>query len=392
MQVNFPISSNLVKLSEALLKEGDEIRIIGGAVRNFLLKLPLSDIDIACKYQPEETLKILQSNNIKAIPTGIKYGTITAVINGQPFEITSLRADIENYGRHCQVDFIEDYKEDAKRRDFTINAMSIDFKGNLYDYFNGIKDLKDGLIRFIGDPSQRVSEDYLRILRLFRFYCFYGKKIDPASLGAALKDSSFLATISKERIRQELLKILQYQQLSRIVECLKIMQQVNEVVFFDQFSLEKLEDFSQFYQKNQKNLPFVTNYLMILAILIEKNSNLLKILTKNLVLTKKEQKYLKNYLKYRNLTIKSDKIDIFEAILDNDKLQVIEFLTINQAIDRNYNDFSVKINNLNKLTLPAFPIKGQDLINEGFSSSKIGIELKRRRKIWLESEVGNITL
>ena len=177
------ISPNLKVLSSKILKDGDELRLIGGLVRDYLADKKNTtakklDYDLACKFLPEETLKILKQHKIKALPTGIKHGTITALIGNEEYQITTLRKDVENFGRHAKVEFVDDFFEDAKRRDFTINAMSIDFNGQLYDYFDGLKDLKAGNVCFIGDAETRIGEDYLRILRFFRFNAKYGKNID----------------------------------------------------------------------------------------------------------------------------------------------------------------------------------------------------------------------
>lgn len=152
-------------------KAGAKLRLVGGSVRDGLLGLPVSDIDLAVDRAPQWVMDLLKTNHIKAIPTGIDHGTITAVIDKRPYQITTLRVDIKTFGRRAHVAFTDDWLQDALRRDFTINAIYADKNGQLFDPVGGIADLKNNRIRFIGNPSQRIKEDYLRILRFFPFFC-----------------------------------------------------------------------------------------------------------------------------------------------------------------------------------------------------------------------------
>ncbi len=193
----------------AALGEGNA-RFVGGPVRNALLEKPVSDIDIATPLKPDEVAKCLEAAGLKAVPTGIEHGTITAVANGKPFEITTLRRDIETDGRHAVVAFDGDWTEDAKRRDFTMNALYASADGEVFDSVGGVKDLKAQHVRFVGDPVTRIREDYLRILRLFRFHAWYGKgEIDSAALHAAASEKAGLQSLSGERVRKEMLRLLE---------------------------------------------------------------------------------------------------------------------------------------------------------------------------------------
>lgn len=183
------------------------VRFVGGAVRDALLGKKISDIDVATPLDPETVMEKL--SQFKVIPTGLKHGTITAVINHKIFEVTTLRHDVETFGRHARVEFHDDWQADAKRRDFTINALYLGADGTLYDYFGGRADLKTGTVRFIGDASSRIEEDGLRILRLFRFHAWFGAgEIDPEALQAVQKKLDMLGQLSAERVRQEILKTL----------------------------------------------------------------------------------------------------------------------------------------------------------------------------------------
>ena len=193
----------------AALSEG---RFVGGAVRNALSGWPVGEIDIAVPMPPEETLRRLEIAAIKAVPTGLEHGTITAIVNGHPFEITSLRRDVETDGRHATVVFTDDWEEDAARRDFTMNALYATVDGEIFDFHGGVQDLIAGRVRFVGDPRERIREDYLRILRLFRFHAWYGKgDMDPEALRAAADAKAGLARLSGERIAKEMLRLLECQ-------------------------------------------------------------------------------------------------------------------------------------------------------------------------------------
>jgi poly(A) polymerase len=208
------------RLLAALGAEQGLTRYVGGAVRDDLLGLPVSDIDLATRIPPDEVIRRLEKARIKAVPTGIDHGTITAVSDGQPFEITTLRRDVSTDGRRATVAFTDDWKEDAARRDFTINALSADpLTGELFDYFGGLADLEQRHIRFIGDPLQRIAEDHLRILRFFRFHArFDSGEADVAGLDACTARAKDLMALSRERIADELLKLLEVPEPSRTVE------------------------------------------------------------------------------------------------------------------------------------------------------------------------------
>jgi poly(A) polymerase len=196
--------------TRAVMQALGNARFVGGAVRNAMLGLAVVDIDIAVPVPPEETVKLLEAADIKAIPTGFDHGTITAIKNGKVFEITSLRRDVATDGRHAVVAYTSEWDEDAGRRDFTINALYAAADGEVFDYVGGLEDLIAGRVRFVGDPRARIREDYLRILRLFRFHAWYGKgEMDAEGLHAAAEGKSGLAQLSGERIAKELLRLLE---------------------------------------------------------------------------------------------------------------------------------------------------------------------------------------
>ncbi|KQM66839.1 CCA tRNA nucleotidyltransferase [Sphingomonas sp. Leaf16] len=199
----------LARLATALGADEGAARYVGGAVRDTLLGLPVADIDVATIHPPREVVRRLQAARIKAIPTGIAHGTITAVADGTVVEVTTLRRDVTTDGRHAEVAFTDDWQADAARRDFTMNALYADMGDHrLYDYFGGIADLRDGRVRFIGDPLRRIAEDHLRILRFFRFLARFGDAPDAQGLAACIARANDLMALSRERIADELLKLL----------------------------------------------------------------------------------------------------------------------------------------------------------------------------------------
>src|SRR3954449_6461279 len=189
--------------------DGEEARVVGGAVRNALLKLPMGEIDIATTALPSEVIRRAKAAGIKSVPTGIDHGTVTLVVDAQPFEITTLREDTETFGRKATVAFGRDWVRDAERRDFTINGLSVDADGVVHDHVGGLADIAARRVRFIGDAGQRIAEDYLRILRFFRIHAAYGAgEPDRAGYLACIGGRAGLSALSAERVRMEILKLV----------------------------------------------------------------------------------------------------------------------------------------------------------------------------------------
>lgn len=201
------ITPDVKMLGKIFREEGYEIRIVGGAVRDALLGKTPKDIDLATTATPQEMYQIGKKHNLRLVDTGSDHGTLTFVINNEPYEITTLRIDKETDGRHAEVEWTRDFKEDARRRDLTYNAMSVDMEGNLHDYFGGHEDLKSKKTRFVGNSHERIQEDYLRILRYFRFLARQnGRTSDPETLKSIATHAKGLSNISVERIWAELTK------------------------------------------------------------------------------------------------------------------------------------------------------------------------------------------
>jgi poly(A) polymerase len=197
------------RVLELLNGGGEEARVVGGAVRNALLDIPIVDIDVATTALPEEVVRRAKEAGIKSVPTGIEHGTVTLVVDGRPFEVTTLREDTETFGRKARVSFGRDWVGDARRRDFTINALSVGADGVVHDYVGGLDDIAARRVRFIGDPRARIEEDFLRILRFFRIHAAFGAgEVDREGYLACVNARAGLSTLSAERMRMEILKLL----------------------------------------------------------------------------------------------------------------------------------------------------------------------------------------
>ena len=203
------IAADTRAVLEALAAGGKPARLVGGCVRDALAGRKVTDIDIATPETPQRVIELLTAAGLKAVPTGIEHGTVTAVVRGRPFEVTTLRRDVTTDGRHAVVAFTDDWEEDASRRDFTMNALSADPDGLVHDFFDGAADLAAGRVRFVGEPQARIREDVLRILRFFRFHAHYGKGIpDVGGLAACRELAPLLPRLSAERVAIELFKLL----------------------------------------------------------------------------------------------------------------------------------------------------------------------------------------
>jgi poly(A) polymerase len=209
LNVPWLTSGPTARVLKLLNENGEEARVVGGAVRNALLGIPLGDVDIATTALPDEVIRRARAAGIKSVPTGIDHGTVTLVVDAQPFEVTTLREDTETFGRKAKVAFGRDWVGDAHRRDFTMNALSVGADGVVYDYVGGLDDIAARRVRFIGDADQRIAEDYLRILRFFRIHAAFGAgEVDRAGYLACIAGRVGLATLSAERMRMEMLKLL----------------------------------------------------------------------------------------------------------------------------------------------------------------------------------------
>lgn len=370
------------KLAIILGHEG--FRFVGGAVRDALFGIDRedTDVDIATLFTPEKVTSLMEHNGVKVIPTGLKFGTVTAVIDKKSFEITTLRHDVKTDGRHAEVAFHDSWEEDAKRRDFTLNALYANSKGDVFDYLDGFKDLKDGRIKFIGDAKTRIEEDALRILRYFRFYAHFGiMGLDQSDLEACINAKKSLNNLSVERILMELLKLLE---APNPIPSLLIME---ENGFLGEI-LPEAQNVSLI-----KNLVEVERIIVDpgplrrLSLLMPKRNKVLNEVAKRLKFSNVMTGEMKALL-YPDATIKSDMSDlaIKHALYHHQYSTFRDHLIINSAPDEAGGLHAV-LERAKDCEIPKFPVKGRDLIEKGFEQGQaMGNQLDRLEKIWLNSD------
>jgi len=368
-------------------EEIDSIRLVGGCVRDLILSKNILDFDFATKFPPEEVKLILDKNDIKNIPTGIKYGTVTALINNFSFEITTLRSDIDNNGRYPLVKFCKSYLDDAKRRDFTINALYLDYQGILYDFFNGIKDIESRTVRFIGNPNERIKEDFLRILRFFRFSVYYSMNIDESGFRACISNINQILYLSNDRIRNEWMKMLSCDNDKILLEVLLRLNQVNISHLLDINNLKI--DILRIALEASVVLNLKISNRLKFFILINDSANDFKKIFIKFNFSNDEKKYfdfLRNYSE-KNLPI-FDKSQLIELLLDFKKDHVRDLFFIYSL--KYINDYEIVEENIefiNNFVEKTFPVNGDDLIRLGYKPDKNFKEiLDKARRHWIKND------
>ena len=364
-----------------------EIRYVGGCVRKIILKEKVDDIDLATNLNPQQVCKALHNNNISFYETGIKHGTITAVIDDYRFEITSLREDIDTDGRHAEVKFSTDWKKDASRRDFTINSIYSDAEGNLFDPYNGKKDLENGVVKFIGNTEQRIKEDYLRIIRYLRFFLIYSNyKHDPQTLKEIKKNLDGIHNLSKERLLDELKKYIKSNLLTKLskdklsVELFEnIFPQIKKIKLFSNpntFAIAKMQE---------------ANFIFLLSLLIVDGSDNTEYFIYKFNISKKDQKRLKMVDKFYKEKITATSFsekNLNKLFYFNGKEAVIDILSHElfrlKKVDKRLLNF---INLFKSKVLPTMPVSAKILmekydIPEG---KTLGNKLKIAEEEWVNN-------
>lgn len=366
-------------------KKGATLRLVGGSVRDGLLGLPVNDIDFAVDRPPQWVMDLLQQNHVKAIPTGVDHGTVTAVIHKRPYQITTLRVDVKTFGRKAHVAFTEDWVQDALRRDFTINAIYADKNGHLFDPVQGLEDLASHRVRFIGQASNRIKEDYLRILRFFRFSARFGHEpYDAEGLEACAQYASHLPHLARERVTEEFLKTLE---LPSPLYALDAMKETGVLAYIlhpgtweDLKALVALE----------KTANLSPSALLRLATF---HPNLQEIKT-HLRLSKKQESTLSFFVKNHPLITKETfkhqaylwgKERTFELTL----LQTARRLATSQV---SLEKGGIFLKNLHQLfgpwIVPFFPLTGEDILAQGVKEGeKVGSLLKAVEGWWISQDL-----
>ena len=366
-------------------RDGEEVRVVGGAVRNSLLGAKVSDIDCATTAEPHTIMRWAQEAGIKAIPTGIDHGTVTLVIDGRPFELTTLRTDVETDGRHAEVAFGRDWGEDAHRRDFTMNAVYMDAEGRLYDPVGqGIKDARARHVRFIGDADRRIAEDYLRILRFFRFFSQYGGRLEEGDYQACIAAQASLSTLSAERIGAEMVKLLEGPFSLKALDAMHrggmltgLLACVPHLARFAR--LKQLA--AQLYLKPDLNL-------LMTALCVDVREDAER-LAKTLRLPNRNRDAMMRMAK----TVRSIKT-INEQVLEQlayahgkeAARDLVLLALVRRQIAPDLNELSMLLRDIALWSVPVFPLNGRDLIDKGMKPGpQIGNHLGQLEKAWVSS-------
>ena len=372
------------KLQEGHPNDKITARFVGGCVRKYLSNDEIDDIDIATTLSSEEIKERFNNTNFKVVDTGIKHGTITLVSQKHKLEITTLRKDVETDGRHAEVEYIDDWKLDSERRDFTINAIYLDINGKIFDPQMGTVDLKNNNVKFIGDPHKRIEEDYLRIIRFIRFKIMYDSKVEATTNNAIKQNLTGIKKISKERILVELLKILNLKSFINFNES-TYLKEIFNFIFPEFANLKRLDKLKKILNSSKINLN-----LLLAILLIDKDSNHEYFCHKYNV--SNDIKDDLNLLA-KNLNLLQNKKDFFTKDIEkhiylNDKSHLINLNILNFASNSEYSfkNFSEAMKNILKSKTHKFHIDGKYLMNKGMSEGVLlGKVLRKIEEEWIEN-------
>lgn len=357
----------LIKAADALRNAGFEVRVVGGAVRDLILGVTPKDYDLCTDATPDEMMEAAKAAGISVVPTGLQHGTVTFVVDTLPFEVTTLRIDTNTDGRHATVEFTRDFEQDAARRDLTFNAMSMDFEGNVYDYFGGIEDLQERRVRFVGDARTRVEEDYLRILRYFRFACRFDAQMDPETLAVFMDPAVHkgLFNISRERYWLEMSKLLAMPNCTKVLKVMHVTGILETIGLTDDHSGHIWADMADdacaaiaqfFVGEPNRALNFCQEWKMSAA---ERD----KIVWLSA-----------NY--WETLNKESIEDWLVHGVNRDWVVSLCSMEYVNDAYRKHAESYNP----------PAFPVRGQDLLDNGMKpSAMVGEKLKAMHSVWMQS-------
>ncbi|MGX9116027.1 CCA tRNA nucleotidyltransferase [Mesorhizobium sp. BHbsci] len=386
---------HLQRLLAALADGGEEARVAGGAVRNALIGQPVADVDIATTTVPDETIRRAEAVGFKAVPTGIEHGTITIVAGGKPFEVTTLRADIETDGRRAKVSFGRDWKADAERRDFTINALYAEADGTIVDLVGGVADIEARRLRFIGDPEARIREDYLRILRFFRFFAWYGDgRPDAEGLKACARLKEGLGQLSVERVWSELKKLLSAPDPSRALLWMRQASVLTRVLpETEKWGIDAIHALT----RAERDLGWTPDPLLRLEAIVPPDAARLKTLAERLRFSVSDAGRLRQWALTAPVEPKTTEAELAKRLYRGDHQGLVDRLRLSLASARGRavedNDALLEAGGFSRLLAfagkwkkPDFPLKGADLTTLGASPGpKLGATLKNLENEWVES-------
>ena len=385
----------LQRVLTLLNRDGGEARVVGGAVRNSLMGIPVSDLDIATSLLPESVQTRAEAAGIKCVPTGIKHGTVTLVVDGHPFEVTTLRRDVETDGRHAQVEFTTDWRADAWRRDLTINALYADQFGLVHDYTGGLEDIEKANIRFIGDAAERIEEDHLRILRFFRFFAHYGRgRPDAQGIKASAVAKEKIRTLSSERVWSEIKKLLSAADPFRALLWMRTSGVLTVVLpETEKWGIDAVPALVAAEGK----FGWAPDPMLRLATIVPPDSERLMAMADRLKLSAVERGYLKAFAEHPTIP---DQISgpQFDAMLYANGVvgagANLKIMLANTSAKAEGNTEELPrvarlgslLDRVMKWQKPVMPVKGADLIEAGFDAGpQIGEKLATLEKQWVSS-------
>lgn len=421
-------SKNYLKIVKLLTEAGAQVRLVGGVVRDTLLGWPTKDIDMATDFKPLQVISVLEAHGVKVIPTGIKFGTVSALINKEVFEITTLRKDLSCDGRHADVVYSNDFREDAQRRDFTINSLSYcPIKHEIYDYFGGVDDLNNRRVIFIGTADERIQEDYLRILRFFRFSCKYANKIDEEGLAACVRFKDTLRLLSGERIKHEMDTMLSLERSPYILATMynsEIMQVIFPVTRYDQVMHIKAINIAKDFNIS---LDLGAVYAILFSTSLDFSPNSTSVddcgIVPVLRFSRMPSGVLRSSAPYTpssRLAEEGSAKDLLKKLLElkfsrAEALLVIKLLQLKKTLDKGSVETLLKViwheeksflsyfvlasvwlednkivydllANLKNQDVPKFPVDGNDLIKLGYRGETLGKLIKSLKYKWIQSD------
>lgn len=388
--------AGLQRLLAALNTDGEAARIAGGAVRNALLGEAVADVDIATTAVPEETIRRAEAAGFKTAPTGIEHGTVTVIVAGKGYEVTTLRADIETDGRRAKVVFGRDWKADAERRDFTINALYAEADGTIVDLVGGLSDLESRTLRFIGDAESRIREDYLRILRFFRFFAWYGSgRPDAEGLKACARLKDGLDRLSAERVWAELKKLLAALDPSRALLWMRQAGVLTKVLpESEKWGIDAIHGLVA----AERDLGWAADALIRLESIVPPDAERMAALAERLKLSGAEAERLKSWAAAPQLVPTATESELAKKLYRSGRQPMLDRLKLSLASARaraaTDNDALVEAGGYSRLlkyaekwTAPKFPLKGADLQGIGMPAGpEMGKLLKRLEEEWVEAD------
>ena len=364
-----------------------EIRYVGGCIRKIIYNEKIDDIDLATNLLPNQVCEALKKNNISYFESGIKHGTITAMIDGNKFEITTLREDVSTDGRHAKVKFSKDWKKDASRRDFTINSIYSDQSGNLFDPYNGKEDLENGFVNFIGDPNIRIKEDYLRILRYLRFFLNYSKQPHNLKIFKILKmNIGGISKLSRERLLDELKKIIKLNTVEKLLSD-KLSLELFLMVYPEIKNIKIISKLNSKYKKilNEKD------FIFLLSLMIIDNTDNVDYFLYKFNISKKDQKRIKiidNFYKKKISNKSFTERNMNKVLYYSGKEAVDDILCFRMIRYRRDNKNLMQLRKFFKMrNIPNMPVGANTLITEYqiLKGKQLGYKLKKIEEKWVEN-------